>query len=214
MRDDILIISEDHRKAARGLFNLLLSRIEGHQGKFILTIAGESGAGKSEVAASLALLLEEKGIPVYIIQQDDYFQFPPKTNARMREDDIRWVGPGEVRIDLINRNIESIIKGDDPVEKPLVIFSEDSITAELVHFNPYKVIILEGTYTSLVQGIDCRVFIDRDLDDTREDRLKRNRERQDEYLNKILQIEHGIISRHKGLADIIITKDYNAVPQP
>jgi uridine kinase len=213
MRDDILIITEDHRKAAKGLFDLLLFRIESHRGKFILTIAGESGAGKSEVAASLAMLLEEKGIPVYIIQQDDYFQFPPRTNARMREDDIRWVGPGEVRIDLINRNIESVIKGDDPVEKPLVIFSEDSITTEQVHFSPYKVIILEGTYTSLVQGIDCRVFIDRDLDDTREDRLKRNRERQDEYLDKILQIEHAIISRHKDLADIIITKDFNSVPK-
>lgn len=208
-----MIITEGHRRAAKGLYQMLLPRIEGHKGKFIVTIAGESGAGKSEIAASVAILLEENGIPVYIIQQDDYFQFPPRTNARMREDDIRWVGPGEVRIDLINRNIESIISGDDPVEKPLVIFSEDSITTELVHFSPYKVIILEGTYTSLVQGIDCRIFIDRDLDDTREDRLKRNRERQDEYLNKILQIEHSIISLHKDLADIIITKDFNAVPK-
>jgi uridine kinase len=70
------------------------------------------------------------------------------------------------------------------------------------------VIIIEGTYTTLVDNIDCHVFIDRNRDDTREDRLKRNREKQNDYLERILEIEHNIISRHKDMADIIINKEF------
>jgi uridine kinase len=155
-------------------------------------------------------LLIKNGITAYIIQQDDYFEYPPKTNARMREQDISRVGPQEVRIDLINQTISSILSSRNPVMKPLVIFTEDRITTEEVNFAPFRVVILEGTYTTLADNIHCKVFIDRDLEDTREDRLKRNREKQDEYLENILRIEHEIISKHKALADIIITKQFTA----
>ncbi len=46
-----------------------------------------------------------------IIQQDDYFVHPPKTNEQIREKNIGWVGPGEVRLDLLNENIREIIDG-------------------------------------------------------------------------------------------------------
>jgi uridine kinase len=211
MRDDILIIDEIHRKAASEVFEMILPTLKSHTGKYMMTIAGESGAGKSEIASALADLMRKANIPAYIIQQDDYFEFPPKTNARMREKDIGRIGPREVRIELINHNLSSILSGKDPVEKPLVIFSEDKITTEEVSFEPYKVIILEGTYTTLAKNIDCRIFIDRDMNDTRADRLKRNREKQDDYLEQILRIEHDIISRHKERADIVVTRDFTAV---
>jgi uridine kinase len=211
MRGDILIINENHWKAAQELLDHILLRIIGHSGKFLVTVAGESGAGKSEIAAALEDLLVKKGILARVIQQDDYFEFPPLTNARMREQDIGRVGPQEVRIDLINKTVRDLLSGKNPVRKPLVVFAEDRITEEEVDFSPYRVIILEGTYTTLVDEIDCRVFIDRDLDDTREDRMKRNREKQDAYLERILQIEHAIISRHIDKADIIIDRNFNTI---
>jgi uridine kinase len=208
MKGDILIINENHWKAAQGLLDLVLGEVIGHSGKFLVTIAGESGAGKSEIAAALEDLLIKKGIATCVIQQDDYFEFPPKTNADKRLEDINRVGPQEVRIDRINETIRAILSGKNPVVKPLVIFSEDRITQEELDFSIYRVIILEGTYTTLAEPVDCRVFIDRDINDTREDRLKRNREKQDSYLEMILGIEHNIISKHKELADIIINKDF------
>jgi uridine kinase len=210
MRGDILIISENHRKAAAEILDLIRSQAGQDHGKFILTIAGESGAGKSEIARALADLLDKEGLPACVIQQDDYFEYPPKTNARMREADIGRVGPGEVRLDLVNDTLAAIRNGRDPVEKPLVIFSEDRITSEQVSFAPYKVVILEGTYTTLAENADCRVFIDRNMEDTREDRQKRNREQQNDYLERILGIEHGIISRHSERADIIVNRDFSA----
>lgn len=208
MKGDILIINENHWKAAQGLLDLVLGKVIGHSGKFLVTIAGESGAGKSEIAAALEDLLIKKGIATCVIQQDDYFEYPPKTNAAKRLEDINRVGPQEVRIDLVNETIRAILSGNNPVVKPLVIFSEDRITEEKVDFSNFRVIILEGTYTTLAESVDCRVFIDRDLEDTREDRLKRNREKQDSYLDMILGIEHNIISKHKEMADIIINKDF------
>jgi uridine kinase len=210
MRGDILIIGGNHRKAAAEILGLILYEIRQHDRKYIMTIAGESGAGKSEIARALADLLEEEGLPAYVIQQDDYFEYPPKTNALMRETDIGRVGPGEVRLDLVNDTLAAIRSGRDPVEKPLVIFPEDRITTEQVSFAPYKVVILEGTYTTLAVNVDCHVFIDRNMDDTREDRLKRNREQQNDYLERILRIEHGIISRHRDRADIIVNRDFSA----
>jgi uridine kinase len=214
MQDDILIIHEKHRQAAFQVLELVLPEVQKHPGKFIMTVAGESGAGKSEIASVLAGLFKQNDFPACIIQQDDYFEYPPRTNARMREKDIRRIGPGEVRLDEINRTLADIISGKDPVFKPLVIFPEDRISEEAVSFLSYKVIIVEGTYTTLADHIDCRVFIDRDLNDTRADRLKRNREKQDEYLEQILGIEHEIISRHKEKADIIITREYHALRKP
>jgi uridine kinase len=210
MKGDILIIGDHHRRAAKGILDLTLSGIRSKQGKFFISIAGESGSGKSELAYALEGLLEKMKIPAYIIQQDDYFVFPPKTNERMRVIDINRVGPAEVRLDLLDENIRAVQEGHSKIEKPLVIFAEDRITSEIIDLDPFRVIIIDGTYTTLLEQIDCRVFIDRDRNDTRADRLKRNRERQNDYLENILEIEHNIISRQKALAHIIVNKDFVA----
>ena len=62
-----------------------------------------------------------------------------------------------------------------------------------------------------MQNVHQHIFIDRNYIDTLESRKKRSREKQDEFLEKILLIEHKIISSFKSKADIIITKDYNAI---
>jgi uridine kinase len=211
MRGDILIIGKHHTQAAEEILGIMLPVIRSKPGKFLFTLGGESGAGKSEISYALENLLANYGITAMIIQQDDYFVHPPKTNARIREKNIGWVGPGEVRLDLLNENIREIIDGQPEIRKPLVIFAEDRITSEKISLTPFKVVIIDGTYSTMLEHIDCRVFIDRDRDDTREDRLKRNREQQNDYLEKILEIEHHIIMRHKELANIIVDKEFKVI---
>jgi uridine kinase len=208
MRGDILIIGKHHTQAAEEILNIMLPSIRSKDSKFLFTVGGESGAGKSEIAYALVNVLDMNGIVGLIIQQDDYFVHPPKTNEQVRHKNISWVGTGEVKLDLLNENIREIIAGKPEIRKPLVIFDEDRIISEKISLTPYKVIIIDGTYTTLLKKIDCRVFIDRDWNDTREDRLKRNREKQSDYLEKILEIEHNIISSHKVLANIIVDKQF------
>lgn len=214
MKGDILIIDENHRKAARQVVKLILVTIAAFKGKYVISVSGESGAGKSEIAASIADELLVKGFRSFIFGQDDYFKLPPKTNARQREKDILWVGTQEVNLDLLDQNIADGRKNRSSIKKPLVDFTSDSIGEEIVNLGNFKILIAEGTYTATLHNIDCRIFIDRNRFDTLESRKKRGREKQDEFLEKILSIEHEIISKHKEFADIIITKSFDAILNP
>lgn len=208
MKGDKLVIQEGHVNAARHIMKLLLPQIRKAQSKFVITIAGESGSGKSEIAAALSEFLSEKGIKSAIIQQDDYFVYPPKTNAKMRRKDISHVGLSEVRLAVLDQNLRDIIEGKNEINKPLVIFDEDLITKETVKLEGVKAIIVDGTYTTILKNVHQRIFIDRTYVDTINTRKCRAREEQDEFLEKILQIEHKIISSHKPQADIIVTNNY------
>ena len=142
MRGDRLVIHDGHYRAARGIVALIAPLIEKTEGRFVVTIAGESGSGKSETAAVLAEVLAEKDTKSVILQQDDYFVHPPKTNAEVRRRDIGWVGTGEVRLDLMDQNLADIIAGASTIEKPLVIFEEDRIDSERLDLEGIKVAIV------------------------------------------------------------------------
>ena len=208
MKGDKLVVQEGHVKAAHSITELLLPQIVKAQSKFIIAIAGESGSGKSEIAAAIFEFLFEKGIRTIILQQDDYFVYPPRTNAEMRRKDISHVGLSEVCLEVLDQNLRDIIDGKSEIDKPLVIFDEDRITKEVVKLEGIKTIIVDGTYTTILKNVHQRIFIDRTYIDTREIRKLRLREEQDELLERILRIEHRIISSHKPRADIIVTDNY------
>lgn len=208
-----MIIKDFHTKAARGILDSIIDPIREKRGKFIITIAGESGSGKSEIGAELSRLLSENSKKTYIIQQDDYFVYPPKTNEEMRRLNIQNVGMSEVKIDLLDKNLDEILQGTKKVYKPLVIFNEDRVTEESINTYDINVFIVDGTYTTVLKNADIHVFIDRTYHDTKKSRLERGREKQDDFLEKVLEIEHKIISQHKPKADIIIRRDYSVEVQ-
>jgi uridine kinase len=210
LKGDKLVINEGHVKAAKQSLELLLPDIESSQGRYIITIAGESGSGKSEIAVALSEALSRKGIDSVILQQDDYFVYPPKTNENMRRKDIGHVGISEVYLDRLDENLKDIVAGQSTITKPLVIFDEDRITEEIISLEPVRVVIVEGTYTTTLKNAHQHIFIDRDYTDTLEARRKRGREAQDEFLENVLKIEHGIIHPQKSKASIIITRGYEA----
>jgi uridine kinase len=208
MRGDKLLVEEHHRRAAEQALALLEPEITGGEGRFIITIAGESGSGKSEVAAALSDALAARGIRSHIFQQDDYFVYPPKTNLAMRRRDINHVGTTEVRLDLLDENLAAIRAGRTEIAKPLVDFDADAILEETASVAEAKVILVEGTYTTTLANAHRRIFIDRTNVDTRDARRLRAREEQDGFLEEVLEIEHGIIAPQKARADFIITKEY------
>ncbi|MFC1584159.1 uridine kinase [Fibrobacterota bacterium] len=208
MRGDKLVIREEHIRAAEFIRDSLLEEITRSERLFIITIAGESGSGKSEIASAFGELLEKKDVKSVILQQDDYFSYPPKTNAEMRVSDITLVGMSEVRLELLEQNLKEIQDGNKEIEKPLVDFDNDCIERETLSLDGAGVIIVEGTYTTVLKNVHRRVFLDIDYFGTKKARERRAREEQDEFLEKILKIEHEIISTHKPMADIIIDTNY------
>jgi uridine kinase len=205
MIGDKLVITDYHRAAAARVWLELKERLEQRAAPLAVTVAGESGSGKSEIAHCLAGLVTEAGRVALILGQDDYFRLPPRSNHDKRKRDLSWVGTGEVRLDLLDEHVEALKRRpEEPLTKPLVFFDENRIGSEVVEAGARDVVIAEGTYTTLLQNADLRVFIDRSYKQNRAARLKRARDPDPDFLEEVLAIEHGIISKHKAWADVVI----------
>ncbi len=207
MEGDKLVIKDHHVKTAKEVAKVVIPEIKNSKSRYAITVAGESGSGKSETAYTIKQELENHNIKCFIFQQDDYFVYPPKTNAKMREKDINQVGTSEVKLELLDKNIKEAIEGKNEIIKPLVYFDEDKIEEEKVNLEGIDVVIAEGTYTTSLNNAHKKVFIDKNYFDTKKTRIERSREKQDDFLEQILENEHKIISGHKSLAHLIITKD-------
>jgi uridine kinase len=210
MIGDRLIIKDHHTQRAAEICALVSDLVEPDR-KLCLSVAGESGAGKSELAFETYRQLNERGIPTEVLQQDDYFVFPPRTNHEMRRRNLDQVGLYEVKLDYLDSNLRSFKRGESPIYKPLVIYDEDRITREELDVAELTVLIAEGTYTSLLEFIDVRVFIDRDYRQTLDARKARARDRWEPFIQEVLEREHQIISRHKALADLVISPDFGSI---
>lgn len=205
MIGDKLVITDYHRDAAAKILPHVQQALENGGEMLTVSIAGESGSGKSEIANCLAALLESEGWNCLIICQDDYFRLPPKSNYLQRRSDISWVGLGEVRLDLMESHICALKDhSEKPLSKPLVQFNENTTTCEIIEAGARNVLIVEGCYTSLIDGVDIRVFIDRDYRQTHRARKHRARDPNEAFLERVLAIEHREISTHKSRADIVI----------
>lgn len=214
MEGDRIVIEPHHEKAARAVDDWLEARDMPNDERIVITVAGESGSGKSETAAALAEALGQRGVDSVIFQQDDYFVYPPKSNDRARRDDIDWVGPGEVRLDLLDEHLQRFRDGATRLHKPLVRYADDRIDEETIDLHGFRVAIAEGTYTTLLASADVHVFIDRTWEQTRAHREKRSRDAAelDPFIDRVLAIEHDIISGHRDRADLIVDADYAVRP--
>lgn len=210
MIGDKIIVREYNRKGAKLVMDhIVQSAIEP---PFSVTVSGESGSGKSEVAECLKELLEAQGMSVLILAQDDYFRLPPHSNHQQRKADIHWVGSTEVDLAFMNYHVRKLSAGKPcSIIKPLVYFEENLVLTETVE-GPYDVVIAEGTYTAMLKDATIHAFINRNYHETRADRLARNRDQALDngedaalsFLETVLEIEHRIIETHIELADIII----------
>jgi len=206
MIGDKIVPKEHHTRAAEAIYRHLATQPT----PFAISIAGESGAGKSEIAVELARLFEAEGKKTCIFHQDDYFFLPPKSNDRRRREDIGHVGMGEVDLALIDKHLEL---ARDPatsaLTRPLVVFDEDRIAEETIDPRGVDVFIVEGTYVTGLDHLDYRVFIDRTYEDTIAHRRERARDAIDEFSERVLEIEHEIVSKHKARANFVVAKDYS-----
>ncbi len=208
MKGDVIVVEEHHCKAGQRIAEALQDRIRACERVYTITVAGESGSGKSETGKALKEALEARCFKAEVLQQDDYFILPPKSNDKRRRDNIEWVGPQEVRLNLLDEHLAAAREGVPAISKPLVIYDEDRIDEETVQLEGLDVLIAEGTYTTTLKNVDTRVFINRNRLETLEARTKRGREEIEPFIEQVLEIEHNIISKHIADADIVITRDY------
>lgn len=214
MKGDIIVLEAHHIAAAKQIVPEIVDAVREKPTRYTITVAGESGSGKSETGKAIADELTAAGINAVLIGQDDYFVLPPKSNDARRREDPEWLGPHvEVKMDVLDGNLKAAIDGAESFVKPLIDYDANSVEEMVVNLTGVKVVVAEGTYTSLLKHVDARVFIARNRLDTLEHRQKRNRGNEfgDPFIENVLKMEHKIIAGHKQLADFVITKDYDVI---
>jgi uridine kinase len=106
MVGDIVVVEEHHRRAAKKILQEIMPRIMVHPKRYAITVAGESGSGKSETAQAIAEELQGLKLKSIVLGQDDYFNLPPKLNDAKRRADSGWLGPHlEVNLPALQKNM-------------------------------------------------------------------------------------------------------------
>lgn len=205
-----------HELAAQKIIGLIADKIKNKKEKYIITLAGESGCGKTETGKALVDELRKSGIGALVMGQDNYFYLAPLANDARRKADPAWLGPRkEVNLELMEKNLLEAIGGAEVIKVPHIEYDTNKETINPVDIRDIKVIIAEGTYTTLLKHVDTRIFIDANYHDTLKYRKLRNRgnEVQDLFVEGVLETEHKIIAGHVFLADYVITKDYDVISE-
>ena len=195
------------------LADLLVQRhgLDGH-GRTVITLAGESGSGKSVTAMGLVRELSARGFSTGVLHQDDYFRLPPATNHANRERDLANVGPHEVDVALLRSHVEAFRAGARAVVAPRVDYPGNCFVRDVRDFSALSVLVVEGTYVVAHVPADVRIFMAATSEDTRERRKARNRDIDAPIVDQVLAIEHPIIAAQAALADIVVTRDFTLSP--
>ena len=203
-----------HERASKQVVLEIIEKIRNKEQRYVITLAGESGCGKTETGKALVSELAKHGVGSLVLGQDNYFFLPPLANDAQRKADPAWLGPRkEVNLELMEKNLKEAIEGANSINIPHIHYHSNVEETRKADLTDIKVIIAEGTYVSLLKHVDTKIFIDADYHDTLKFRKLRNRgnEVHDSFVEGILETEHKIIAGHVFLADFIITKDCEVI---
>lgn len=195
-------------QTALEIYHAIGELIKSSSSKLVIGIAGESGSGKTITSLALKEVLEAEGKPTQIVHMDDFFHLPPASNHAARVANISQVGPQEVNLDLLENLIIDFKANQSTIHQPLVNYTMNTIYSKKWNAQNYEVLIVEGTYTLFLENLNVRLFIDRNYNETKEDRLARGRDIANDFVEQVLAIEHKIIQQQKRNCDLRILADF------
>ncbi|HPF93601.1 MAG TPA: hypothetical protein PLV65_06680 [Tenuifilaceae bacterium] len=217
MLGDILLINDLHKAAAKEILNHVLAdrdkKLEANANyKYIVAISGESGAGKSELSHSLALLLKSQNVRVKVIHADNYYKIPPLLRKEWRlNKGLNVIGPNEYDWSLLQKNITEF-KEDMIARIPCIDIIPDQVDELVTDFQKINVLIIDGLYAIKAKDVDLKVFIELTYLETKMMQLMRGKEEVDEHRVNILEREHMGVMSLKPLAHLLVNKNYDVLP--
>jgi len=200
-QDDRSVLDSIKETVQNLIFHLNLN----FQNPVAISIAGESGCGKTTLSRSFKEILEGAGLTTLLLHQDDYFKLPPKQNHNARVIDFSHIGPHEVRLSLLDEHVLKIKTGlTDNLPVPHMNWVADTEESKNISTSNVQVILVDGTYTTLLKHVDYKIFFNTTYLQTRKNRISRNRETVTDFIEKVLEKESEIIRSHKAMANVVI----------
>lgn len=204
MLNDIVTIEKKHTNAASTLFDRVMRDLKT---KYIVSISGEVGTGKCEIAHELGRKLIEAGISVKLLHMDNYYFVAPLERHEWRKQNgLEKIGYNEYNWDLINRNLDEFRMNRESV-LPVVDLFTQKVDQLHTDFKGIEVLIIEGLYSIKINQSDLRVFIELTYEDTWEEQLHTHKEVLDDFRLEVLKQEHKAVQSLKKQADFYIDFD-------
>lgn len=209
MLEDVLLITEKHRKAAADIVKEIVKR---RTDKYIVAISGESGSGKSELTHVVAKELFKLGIKIKPIHIDNFYNTHPlERNAYRKSKGVEnTVGLGEYLWDDINITI-SDFKNNRKNTMPCVDLVTQNVDELTTDFNGVEVLIIDGLYAINTKGVDLAVYIELTYHETKKAQENRGKEATDNFRFSVLEAEHQAALSIKNKADLFVNMQYEVV---
>ncbi len=204
MLNDKITVTKKHLEAAGLVSERLQDCI---QPKFIITIGGEVGSGKSTLSYAIAQKIKKQGISSKIIDLDDFYKVAPKERkAWRRHHGIESVGPDEYDWKKIYRVVDDFVQSRES-NMPCVDLITDEVDSLTTSFEGIDVLIINGLYATKIQQANLRVFIELTYDETKEAQLFSEKEEMTAFRKQILEREHQMVQALKHDIDLFFDFD-------
>jgi len=203
MIGDKLVFLKEHTQKAKKILKYFLKDYKAGA-KYIITIGGEAGTGKTEIAVRLRGLFYDNDIKSLIINTDDYYKTKWSERQEVRER-TNIIGKKEIDWDKLN----SVVTATKTEFYSSLITQKinkytDSIEKHIIDNDHIDVVIVEGLYALFLKNVDLHVFLKETYRQTQKFRARRNKEPQSSFRNKVLLKEQKDVQKTKKYADLII----------
>jgi uridine kinase len=171
----------------------------------IVCIAGISGTGKTEIAHVLQSMLYQ-GINKHtrIIHIDDYYY-----SSYLKRDQIRRrtgiIGKAEINWQKLDRIACRFKANSSKLYLQHIHKYLEGIEHVVSPGRKIDILIVEGLYALYLNQIDFGIYLDGEISDTQEFRIRRGKENpSSEFRQTILELERDDVHKSREVADLII----------
>lgn len=139
--------------------------------RFLISITGESAAGKSTICHEIAKVIEQLSMPVTILSTDNYFNDISVlinkygTFDKLRDSGYDVDAPTSFQLDVLKSDLQDLADGLD-IKCPMYLPNGTGVSVpNAIDVKSSKIIIVEGTatmYEDVKDVFDVKIYIETD----------------------------------------------------
>ena len=188
--------------------------------RVVISIYGGSGSGKTTIATALQQYFLSEGIGCYphrIPKRNDEERL--RVYEEAGEEGLReYLGtPKEIDFDCINQVLAEFHAGKDTITLRHMGREDGDISSEETDFTGVSVMLVEWTHggSEYLKGVDIPVFLESSPEETKERRIRRNRDENaaSPFICRVVELEQEKLDIQKGHARLVVGKDKEVYEQ-